>query len=362
MPMMKFEMLYIYGMAKTVLISPLDWGLGHATRIVPIVEYYQRTGWKVVIGTNGNAATWLKNRFPSVLVEFIPGYEVRYSKRLNFALKMLLSLPSIYKGIQREKKRVKQLHLIHQFDVVISDNRFGVRVKGVKNYFITHQLNIRFPYFEKQIFRVQKKLIAQFDACFIPDFPIKENLAGELSVLKKDQKLGVPFYYIGALSRFYNSEVPQLPIKYDLLAIVSGPEPHKTSLTNLIIKEFADKKEQVALVTYDFKAKLPENIHLFLDCSDDQFLNLVGQSDVIISRSGYTTIMDLAFLRKKAFFIPTPGQTEQLYLAEYAAKNGWADYCIQEEFKFDKITKQSKGFPFGKSPLNVVLENLTSEN
>lgn len=350
-------------MSKTILISPLDWGLGHATRIIPIIEYYLRSNHRVVIGGNGVSFSVLKKRFPALEFESIPGYEVTYSNKVGFAVKMLLSLPAIYSGIKKEEKRVAQLHKEYQFDLIISDNRYGVHLNGVKSFIVTHQLNIRFPYFENIIFKVQKKLLNTFDCCLVPDFPLKENLAGELSILKKGQQLKTSLKYVGALSRFYNSTIEQGTIKYQFIAVVSGPEPHRTELTNLLIQAFKESDQQLAILTYDYKlmTDFPSNVHLFLDCDDEQFLSLIAQSETLISRSGYTTLMDLIYLKKGAFFIPTPGQTEQLYLAEYAQKNGWANYCLQEDFSIDKVvtgSKEGKGFPFGKSPLNVVLGGL----
>jgi uncharacterized protein (TIGR00661 family) len=350
-------------MSKKVFICPLDWGLGHATRIIPLIEYYVGRGDEVIIGGNGASLDYLKKRFSNLKFESVPGYEVGYSKRVGFAVKMLLSLPSIYNGIKKEEKRVKQLHEKHRFDLIISDNRFGVHVDGVKSLFMTHQLNIRFPYFENIIFKVQKKLIEKFDVCLVPDFPIKENLAGDLSALKDHQKLNIPVHYVGALSRFYNETVQQQTIKHKFVAVISGPEPHKTDLTDLLISTFKESAESLAIVTYNYSVSepLPDNVKLYLDCDDQQFLEVVSQSETMISRSGYTTLMDLIYLQKKVFFIPTPGQTEQVYLAEYAFENNWASYCSQADFSLDKIVnseKSSSGFPFGKSPLNVVLSGL----
>ena len=349
--------------SKTVFISPLDWGLGHATRIIPIIEYYVNRGDTVVLGGNGSSLIYLQKRFPNLTCEEIPGYEVKYSKKIGFALKMVLSLPRISKGIKLEHFALEKLHKKYKFDLVVSDNRYGLYIKGVKSLLVCHQLNIRFPYFVNSIFKVQKKLIEQFDYCLIPDFPLQENLAGELSVLKENQKLDIPVRYVGALSRFYNEEMHVQPeaYTYDFVAVLSGPEPHKSSLTNVLITEFAKSKKTLAILTYDFAptSELPSNVSLFLDCEDEQFLDVVSRSETFVSRSGYSTLMDLIYLKKKVFFIPTPGQTEQFYLTQYAADKGWCNYCTQEDFSIDKIQGKNKGFPFGKSPLNVVLGKIS---
>jgi len=354
-------------MNQKIFICPLDWGLGHATRVVPIIDYYLVRGDQVIVGGNGTSFKFLKDRFPQLTFERVPGYEVSYSKYLGFALKMLLSLPIIYRGIKKEEKRVIELNKQHHFDLIISDNRFGVRVKGVRSLFMTHQLNISFPTFEKIIFKVQKKLIEKFDGCLVPDFAKKEKLAGSLSILKSDQELEIPVHYLGALSRFYNTEVTEQKIKYKYVAVISGPEPHKKGLTDFLIEEFKKSKDSLAIVTYDYyvKGDLPSNINLFLDCSDKQFLEVVSQSETMIARSGYTTLMDLIYLKKKAFFIPTPGQSEQIYLAQYSAQKGWANYCLQQEFSIDKISHDelnfNNGFPSVNSTLETVLGDISDQ-
>lgn len=344
-------------MSKTVLISPLDWGLGHATRMVPIIEYYMVQNYQVVLGGNGSSLNLLIKRFPELTVETIPSYQVKYSTKVGFAVQMLLSLPTIYLGIKREKKRVKELHEKYHFSLIVSDNRFGVYHKSVRSLFVTHQLNIRFPMFERTIFKVQKKLIEKFDCCLVPDFPMQQNLAGVLSVLKPKQNLKIPVHYLGALSRFYSTSLDEKAVKYHYVAVLSGPEPHKTGLTDLLIEAFSESNQQLAIITYDYQLtrQLPANIHLFLEVNDQVFLSIISQSETLISRSGYTTLMDLIYLKKKVFFIPTPGQTEQIYLAQYAAKNGWANYCLQHEFSPEKISNSGTGFPFGKSPLHIIL-------
>ena len=348
---------------KKVLICPLDWGLGHATRVIPIVEHYLEKGDQVILGGNGSSIQFLQKRFPNLTCEFVPGYGVVYSKRIGFAVKMLLSLPTIYSGIKKEEKQVAWLHEQYGFDLIISDNRFGVHASGVQSLFMTHQLNIKFPYFESIIFKVQRQLIEQFDACLVPDFSSKEKLAGSLSELKVGQELNVPLYYLGALSRFYRTEFKKRTIKYPFVAVISGPEPHKSALTNLLISSFSSGADKLAIITYDFDVKriIPDHIKLFQDCNDEQFLTIISESETMISRSGYSTLMDMIFLNKKVFFIPTPGQTEQLYLAKYAATKGWANWCLQEDFSLSKIKSIGEGFPTAPSTMSEVLEKIEKQ-
>ena len=346
-------------MTKTILISPLDWGLGHATRMMPIIDFYRQKGDRIIIGGNGASYDLLQKKYPDLVFENIPGYDVGYSKWLPFVLKMLLSLPKIYFGIRNENRVTKALHQKYNFDLILSDNRFGVFVKGVKSIFVTHQLNIKFPIFSKLIFKIQQKRIEKFTLCLVPDFEVKPNLAGELSIIKPQQKLNVPIYYIGALSRFEGVELPRKEKKYKYLGIVSGPEPHRTELNQLLIQEFSKCSEPCAILTYAFKSnQLPSNVDLFLNASDEQFLDLLSKSEIIISRSGYTTLMDFVYLQKPAFFIPTPGQTEQIYLAEYTSKNKWADYCFQTDFSLNQLNNALYKMPLSKSKVSDVLSKL----
>ena len=347
--------------SKKVFIAPLDWGLGHATRMVPVIEYYQSAGWEVILGGEGQSALWLKKRFPQLRFLPLPSYKVRYSKSLPFVFQMIRSLPKIALSIQRERKKVQRYHGQYQFDLILSDNRYGVRVKGVKSYIFSHQINIRFAFAQAQIFKIQKAFFRRFTGVLVPDFPLHPNLAGELSALTPKQQLSVPLYYLGALSRFSAVHYTQREKKYKYVAVVSGPAPHKELFVEQLCEAFSKVKEQTIIITYGLERPrdLSPQVNFVVAPSDELFLQLVQESECLISRSGYSTLMDLLYLNIPAVLVPTPGQTEQEYLAKYWGDQGWAQWFFQEDFAVDLINPPALNLPFGHSSLAVHLERIS---
>ena len=130
---------------KTVLVAPLDWGLGHATRCIPVIRELLSMGCHVVIVTSGRPCCCCKKEFPEADFYDLPSYNIYYQKRGSFLVKLTIQLRKILGGIMREKRVTSQL--IEQYDpvMIISDNRYGVRSKHVHTVFISHQMMIKIP-------------------------------------------------------------------------------------------------------------------------------------------------------------------------------------------------------------------------
>ncbi len=323
-------------MGKNVLIAPLNWGLGHATRCIPIVKGLEESGYTPIIASDGQALVLLRKEFPHLKALELPSYEVEYAKEgADFKWKMLKNMPTIIEAILAEKKMVKKWVKEHNLIGIISDNRLGVFSKKVQSVFITHQLNVLTGNTTWISSKLHQRIIKKFDECWIPDYEDIPNLTGKMGHLKS------PFEhikYIGPLSRFEKKEIPK---NYDLMIILSGPEPQRSILENILkehIHEYAgkvvfisgkiesrQKKTQIDLVTY----------YNFM--TSEQLEQTFNESNLVLCRSGYTTIMDLIKLEKKAFLIPTPGQFEQEYLAKRLKKNGHFPFAKQDEFNFHKI-------------------------
>jgi UDP-N-acetylglucosamine transferase subunit ALG13 len=305
---------------KKVLVAPLNWGLGHATRCIPIIHALQEQGATVLLASDGAAFQLLKKEFPDLAVFELPAYNVRYIFP-NMVLSMAVQMPKILRGVWQEHFWLKRFIKTHEIDIVISDNRFGFFNKTVKSIFMTHQINIQAP-FQFVVNAVNRFCIKKFDVCWIPDFENAPNLAGTLSHGGLVKSLNVQ--YLGVLSRMKKKEAPK---RYDVAIVLSGPEPQRTALE---VKILAQMKESIfshyhfVLVrgvtdgkNLDFTLKNLE-IHNYLTSRD---LNQkIGESSLLIARSGYSTIMDLVALGTKAILIPTPGQTEQEYLARQLAE------------------------------------------
>jgi uncharacterized protein (TIGR00661 family) len=326
------------GNPKIILVAPLNWGLGHATRCIPIIRALQENNYIPIIASDGIALDLLRKEFPYLKTVELPSYHIEYAKKgKHFKWKLVKSLPKMIDAILREKKMVAGLITELDIDGIISDNRLGVFSKKVPAVFITHQLNVMTGNTTWLTTKIHQKIIKKFTACWVPDFEGTPNLAGDLSHIKSE-KLNLK--YIGPLSRIHKKEAN---IKYELMIILSGPEPQRTLLEERLKTEIDSYSKNVVfikgLVEKEQKKEQVKNVTYYNFMKSRQLEQTFNESSLVLCRSGYTTIMDLAKLEKKAFFIPTPGQYEQLYLAKKLEEEGVAPFSFQEEFRIADMTK-----------------------
>ena len=332
---------------KTVLVAPLDWGLGHATRCIPIIYGLVKEGHKVLVAAEGPIKILLEQEFQDI--EYLPlkGYGINYNKTpTSFSFKIMLQAPKILKAISFERRWLSAIIKKYKIDIVISDNRFGLHNKKVYSIFITHQLLIKSPYLQEWLQKLNYRLINKFSECWVPDFSIIPGLAGGLSHPKKMP--ATPTRYIGWLSRFKTSE--ENKEKKHLLILLSGPEPQRTILEKKIVAQLQQYFRPVFIVR-----GLPGNKSALETRSNVGYINhlpskeleeLILHATFVIARSGYSSVMDLLKLKKKAIFIPTPGQTEQEYLAEHLLQQKLA-YCTnQENFNLETALQAAGSFPY----------------
>ena len=338
---------------KTILVAPLNWGLGHATRCIPIIHELLSNKFNVIIASDGNALKLLLKEFPSIESLELPSYKITYPKKGNLLKwNLLLKLPAIKKAIASEKKIVQKLVFENKIQGIISDNRFGVRSSKIPSVYITHQLNVLSGKTTFITSKIHQNSIKKFDECWIPDLKGDLNLSGKLSLFNN---LSIPVKYIGTLSRMKKRALPK---KYDVLILLSGPEPQRTFLEKKLIEEFRNDFRSILLIQgiVEKKSKTHRIEHIncvnFMITKDLEIA--INQSELIIARSGYTTIMDLSILEKKAFFIPTPGQFEQEYLASRMDELKKAPYCNQKDFSKEKLEKAANysGLSLKTSPKN----------
>ena len=342
----------------TVLIAPLDWGLGHATRCIPLINYLLQSGCKVIIAAEGLQKKLLKTEFPTVIFVNIPCYNIKYTRvKRFFSVKVVLQLPKIFITIFREKKWLDQFLQNNKVDAIISDNRYGLFHHKVTSVFITHQLLVKAPFrwLEKIIQKINYRYINRFSLCWVPDEKGSTNLAGVLSHPEKLPQIKVN--YIGGISRFERQHEVQK--KYDVLIILSGPEPQRTLLEKKLLNQLVDFKGKALLVRGlpGLSESLTGTTHLkiknHLPAKDLE--TVINESEYIISRSGYTTVMDLCKLKKKSILIPTPGQTEQEYLAQHLQKQGWCLAASQENFSLQKSLQKAQNFNYQLPDLKMEL-------
>ncbi|MDX2171643.1 MAG: glycosyltransferase [Bacteroidota bacterium] len=308
----------------------MDWGLGHATRCVPLIKKLKSSN-KVIIGTTPLTKTIFDEEFPELQKIELPAYNVTYSNVLPLWLKLLLSAPKINRVIKQENEFLEKIISEHKIELVISDNRFGLYSKKVHSVFITHQVFLKTPFMNKYAQRINQNHILNFDEIWIPDFEDEtNNLSGSLSH-------GLHFHknikYIGALSRLQKHTF--LEKKFDYLFLISGPEPQQTLFTNALIKKSEHYPNlKFALISPNNSKPEARNLETFISPNAKALNNVIQQSKKIICRSGYSTIMDLHQLEidfKNVIFVPTTGQTEQEYLAIYHRNKNNAKVISQKE-------------------------------
>ena len=322
---------------KKIILAPLDWGLGHAARCVPLIKQLQKQQNSLVIACTSQQQQFLEQEISGVEFVFLFGYNMRYTKVLPLWMKILMQLPKLFAVVRKENEWLATYLKNNKADIVISDNRFGFYNKNVESVFITHQLNVQAPFFGKIINRINSSFIEKYNACWVPDYAEEEKrLSGILSTKKSVKNV----IFIGHLSRFEKKEVRQK--KYDVLILLSGPKPQRTLLEKKLISAFATTNYKIVLVRGCFNEKtqkLPSNFYTINVASSQQLQELFNESGKIICRSGYSTLMDLNAMGLKALLIPTPGQSEQEYLATYWQEK-FACTCLEQKNISEKSVKK----------------------
>ncbi|MFA9192105.1 glycosyltransferase [Flavobacterium sp. FZUC8N2.13] len=339
--------------SKTILVAPLNWGLGHATRCVPIIKALQENNFIPIIASDGIALDLLKKEFPYLKFLELPSYEIEYAKNGKyFKWKLLKNCPRMIEAILEEKRLVKKWVKKHDIDGIISDNRLGVFSKKIPSVFITHQLNVMTGNTTWITSLLHQNIIKKFTECWVPDTLGTPNLAGELSHLKNPD---LNIKYIGPLSRMNPKKVVK---KYDLMIILSGPEPQRGMLEEKLKKEIKLYNGNIlfikGIIEKEQKKEQTDHVTFYNFMHSRQLEQALNESNIIVCRSGYTSIMDLSKLNKKAFFIPTPGQYEQEYLAKKLKKEGLVPYIEQNLFTIKNLDEINnyKGLSEIKSDLN----------
>lgn len=302
---------------KTILIAPLDWGLGHATRCVPIIRELEKEN-KIILGVTPLTQNIFDEEFPHLPKKNVPAYNITYSRFLPLWLKLVLLWPGIKSTIKREQELVEKLVKELGVDLVISDNRFGFYAHKTHSVFITHQLFLKTPFAAKLAQKINRNFILRFKEVWVPDYEDENtSLSGELS---HGRHYHPNVKYIGPKSRLL--KLANAPQKYDVLFLLSGPEPQQSLLGKQLLKVATENPGiKFAMVSHSFQTKSTANLDFFQGPDAKQLAQLIAQSQKIVCRSGYSTLMDLHLSGKKDLvLIPTPGQTEQKYLAEYWCK------------------------------------------
>lgn len=308
-------------LGKEILVAPLDWGLGHATRCVPIIRRLEALGCTVVLASAGRSRLFLEQAFPELEHLDIPAYGITFSGK-SVVLDISMQVPGMLKTIEKERAWLENLLESRHFDGVISDNRYGLDAHP-HSAFLTHQL---MPMVPAAVGRwVRRKLnstYGQFETLWVPDLPGVSSMAGRLSAPEHGPS---NVRYVGWLSRFAGVEVAHVEQDVDWLVILSGPEGQRKKSEDAALERLEAVEGKVVIMRGlpGSTAKLASHVESVAHPSDSDFVKWVARSKNILATAGYSTIMDLVALKRSALLMPTPGQFEQEYLAEFLAHKGW---------------------------------------
>ena len=337
---------------KRIIVAPLGWGLGHATRCIPIIKLLIEKDGEVIIAGDGRAAQLLKEEFPTVKHIALRGYRIRYSKTFGMTFMIALQVPKIIFAIWREQIALRKIINEYNPDIIISDNRYGLWCKKVKCVFIVHQLMVKCPlplkFLEPLLHRIILFFVKKYDECWIPDVADEKNISGDLS---HKYPLLANSKFIGWLSRFDSEKDISAEIKYDLLVLLSGTEPQRTVLEKILSEQIQKTNYRSLIVRGVTEEKKQfgqqNNLTIVSYLNSRELFNAISESEIIICRPGYSTLMDLAATGKKAILIPTRGQTEQEYLAGELSQKNIFYSAAQKNFSFVdamKTVTETKGF------------------
>jgi len=335
--------------SRRVLVAPLNWGLGHVTRCIPVIRFLLEQGHQVFIASDGDALQLLRQEFPALNSVELAGYQAVYSKGSALAFTLARQLPKFHRAIVKEHEQVSRLIANEQINAIISDNRYGVWSHKVPSAIIIHQVNLLAPtglqWMAPLVNHLHKKLLRKFNFIWVPDAE-GSPLSGSLS-----HQVYMPgLRFIGPLSRFERLQHNDVS-GYDLIVVLSGPEPQRSELERILMRQLPGCGLTCLLVRGVMKGKdlvSPPGLTVRDFMSANELNRVLCQASVVVARSGYSTIMDLARLGKKAILIPTPGQTEQGYLARRAMQFGYAYSVNQSEVNLNEALEKIKtvsGFP-----------------
>jgi uncharacterized protein (TIGR00661 family) len=348
---------------KRILVAPLDWGLGHATRCIPIIKELRCRQHEVIIAAEGATKALLENEFPGIDCLPLQGYRIKYARtKKGLLLSVITQIPKLLLSIKRERKWLEKTIKKNKIDIVISDNRFGLWNKKIYSIFITHQLVIKTPFLEALLQKLNYSFINRFNECWVPDLEKLPGIAGELSHPKKLP--ATPVSYIGCVSRFEKSEV--LKEQKKILILLSGPEPQRS----LLEKKLMHQANKISLPIL-FIRGLPGNPISLNTAPHITYINHLPanglqqallEAEFVVARSGYSTVMDLMKLKKKSILIPTPGQTEQEYLAKHLMQQRFAFTVDQENFNLEKALLAAQLFSYSFLELDDLFKKVLSLN
>ena len=335
---------------KRILLTVLNWGLGHATRCVPMIDGWIAENHSVTLASDGAALAYLRERYPKQPFLKLPGLDIRYSKRLPAWWMVFQQRGPFAKHVLSDHEAIADFLKGNPQDVIVSDNRYGCWNAHVSSVLVTHQLRPRTPlalgWIKPVVRKRLKSWLNKFQEIWIPDTH-DSAISGRLS---KPFAGLPPIRIIGPLSRLRPSDYKEP--QYKVVALLSGPEPQRSLLEEALHEQMNELGGRAAIVGGVLEKKETRMNHLldYILFSDAEELSQILQNaELVVARSGYSTLMDLVRLEAQALLVPTPGQTEQEYLAKWAAKQ--FGFLTQPQNQLDvkralkEVTRQTLSLP-----------------
>ena len=340
--------------------------MGHASRTLPIIEGALDVGWEVDVASTGDALIWLKTRLRNRSgVTFFdkPGAVITYSHKFTM-LKIVAQTPKLLLSISEEKKWTAKHVKSRSITKIFSDNCLGTYDANVPSVLMTHLLKFPVPKLFSPVAQLLiRRFASRFSEVWVPDLPPgPTSISGPLTSKTIHQETK----FIGILSRLVrpSKDLTQtLTAPYPLVGIISGPEPHRTTMENALRKWMLNRPEKGIIFAGKpgWSSRKDGDVVTLYDPSDVEISDAICGSEILICRSGYTSLLDLVALQKRAILIPTPGQMEQEELsAVWTEKFGFAS-CTQKDLKNFMIPEMSGKFPpelFSKAPNKTAMNVL----
>lgn len=300
---------------KNILYCVLNWGIGHAARSTAIIEEQLALGHQVAIASDGISGKFLKKIFPTLTYHQLPEWNITYLKN-SATLGVLLKLPIIIKWLIQDHKAVNEIVDRFGYTTIISDNRFTCYSQKIESIYVTHQLGVASRGgmgINKLATKIHRWFMSHYDTIWVPDYADPDDrLAGILSA-PYDHEIR----YIGPKSRLMYTKAIAPEEFPKTLVILSGPKSAQESLLELVL--LTNKSDSKLTIVSPSPINIPERkssiCDVIIDPSAPILKGLILSAKMIICRSGYSSIMDLALLKRHANYIPTKGQPEQEYLA-----------------------------------------------
>ena len=339
-----------------ILVAPLDWGLGHATRCIPVIYEFLNQGCDVWLAGEGAQEILLKNEFPNLPFLPLKGYHVSFAgSKINLFQSVFFQIPRILQRIKEENTWLKKTLGEYKFAAIIADNRYGLYSSDVPSVFITHQLTIKTSFgkwAERFLQKINYRFVNRFSECWIPDEEQENGMAGDLS--HPSLMPAIPVHYTGILSRLKKKNIEEK--KNHLFISISGPEPQRTLFENKIIRDLTHYNGTACVVRGlpGTSALIPSTngIRFYNHLTVEKYNEEMGMAEYVISRSGYSTVMDIVATGKKSILIPTPGQTEQEYLAKFLTQKKIALGIGQKNFSLADSLQMAFEFNYKKTENN----------